>query len=330
MSVAPSPAALATNHLATTAALPEPETSHRRDGVEDDQRASTDTLTQIALDDLVSSFGCERRPLMTSAMRRIFARPAGAFARQMVEFDSCVGQLGLPEAARRAQRHYVRQVRVLQEDPLPDGPLLVLSNHPGMTDALSLFSALNREDLKIIALDRPFLTSLPHTRQRLFFVREHDSRSRAHLIRDVSTHLRKGGAALTFPAGHIEPDPDVTDGAIESLSSWTESVGLFLRMAPHTAIVPVLVSGVLWRLAATQFMRLLERSREDRERLAATLQLLAHVVCRVKGVTVRVHIGHPVTARTLGTTHASTVHGAVVAEMRRLHARAAIDAGCGP
>ena len=33
------------------------------------------------------------------------------------------------------------------------------------------------------------------------------------LVRDVARHLRAGGAVLTFPAGHNEPDPDVHPGA---------------------------------------------------------------------------------------------------------------------
>lgn len=282
--------------------------------------ADVAALSGIALDDLVSAFGCGHRPFLTRVLRRAFEAPARSFARQMVDFDADVGRLGLPEAARRTQRHYIRGVTVTREAPLPAGPVLALANHPGMADALSLFTAMNREDLKIIALDRPFLTSLPNTSRHLFLVREDDSRSRAHLVREVSTHLRKGGAALTFPAGHIEPDPDVATDAAASLDRWTDSVGVFVRMAPETAVVPVLVRGVLWRTAAAHPLLHLKRSGEERERLAATLQLLAHVVFRVTPVTVRVHVGRAITAVELGTTDARAVHAAVLAEMRRLHA----------
>lgn len=282
--------------------------------------ANADALSRIALDDLVSSFGCQHRPLLTGMLRRLFTAPARTFARQMVEFDVDIARLGLPAAARRTQRHYVHGVTVTSDDPLPAGPVLALANHPGMADTLSLFSALNREDLKIIALDRPFLTSLPNTSRRLFLVREDDSRSRGHLVREVSTHLRTGGAVLTFPAGHIEPDPDIASDAAASLDRWTDSVGLFVRMAPETAVVPVLVRGVLWRTAATHPLLKLKRAREERERLAATLQLLAHVVCGVTPVTVHVQFGRPITAAGLGTTDPHAIHTAVLAEMRRLHA----------
>lgn len=279
----------------------------------------TEALTALTLDDLVAAFGWEHRPLVARALRRLFHGPAETFARQMEEFDADLARLGLAEAARRTQRHYVRDVRVIAEQPLPQGPFLALANHPGMTDTLSLFAALGRDDLKVIALDRPFLNSLPHTSERLFYVREGDSAARAGLIRKVSTHLRNGGAALTFPAGHIEPDPEVYDGALESLRTWTDSVGVFIRMAPDTAVVPVFVRGVLWRTMARHPLLLVKRRREERERLAATCQLLAHVVCNLKPVTVRVQIGRPITAQALGTTDPRAIHDAVLSEMQRLY-----------
>ena len=59
------------------------------------------------------------------------------------------------------QKRYVRNVRVHGHEHIPPtGPALFLSNHPGMADTISLFAAINRMDLKIIALHRPFLASL--------------------------------------------------------------------------------------------------------------------------------------------------------------------------
>ena len=145
-----------------------------------------------------------------------------------------------------------------------------------------------------------------------------DSASRIRLIRGLSTHLRNGGAALTFPAGHIEPDPDVHKGAVESLCAWTDSVGVFLRMAPEAAVLPVLVRGVVRRKAAYHPLTYLKRARAEREKLASALQLLAHVVLKKKDVHVRVQIGCPIYAKELGTTETKVIHQAVLAEMKRL------------
>jgi hypothetical protein len=278
---------------------------------------AANSLTRINLDDLVNAFGWQGRPHLARALRRIFERPARKFAAQMLAFDSAVGAHGLAEAARRLQRVYVRDVQVFGRERLPAGSILALANHPGMTDTLSAFAALGRADLKIIALDRPFLLSLPNVGRRLFFVTD-DPNERVALVRRVSGHLRGGGSVLTFPAGHTEPDPDVYPGASESLAGWTDSVGVFLRLAPETAVVPMLVRGVAWKKTAHLPITRLRRSRDDRELLASALQLLVMLLFNVRPVTVVVQIGRPITVDELGTTDARLIHQAVLAEMKRL------------
>jgi hypothetical protein len=227
-------------------------------------------LSIINLDDLVASFGLEDHPTLAWMLRVLFAGPARKFASQILDFDDAVRNVGLVDAARQTQRRYIRSLRLFSP-PLPAGPFLALSNHPGMVDTLALFSALNRPDLKIIATERPFLKALPNTSQRLYYVTG-DPGTRMTLIRQVSAHLHSGGAALTFPAGEIEPDPNVYPGSIAALQGWTDSVGFFVRIAPETAILPVLVRGVIWRKTARHPLTRLRKTQEDREKLAAALQ----------------------------------------------------------
>lgn len=276
-----------------------------------------DLLTSINLDDLVTSFGWVDHPWLARLLRGLFLHPARTFAKHMVEFDNGVDALGLPAGSQLLLRRYVQDVRVFGRENLPESAFLALSNHPGMSDTLSLFVALNRPDLKIIALDRPFLNALPNTEKQLFYVKE-DSASRMTLIRQVSSHLRSGGATLTFPAGHIEPDPDIYPGAIESLQTWTDSVGVFIRMAPETPIVPILVRGVVRKNSARHWLLNIKKSREEKEKLTAALQLLAHVVFKQKDVHVRVQIGRPIYAKQLGSTETRVIHQAVLGEMKRL------------
>jgi hypothetical protein len=283
------------------------------------------TLTQINLDDLVSSFGWQDQPFLARALRWIFQQPAQTFAKIMLEFDSAIGERGLVEAARLTQKRFVRDVRVFGLDPstgsgrsrLPDSPFLALSNHPGMTDTLALFAALNRPNLKIVALDRPFLMALPNLSRQLFFVHD-DPASRMKLVRQVSGHLRSGGSALTFPAGEIEPDPDVYSGALDSLQKWTDSVGVFVRMSPETVILPVLVRSVIWDKTANHPLLKIKKTRAEREKLAAALQLLAIVMWDAKPVTVTVQIGDVVDPKKLGTTDTRALHRAVLDEMKLL------------
>ena len=192
-----------------------------------------------------------------------------------------------------------------------------MSNHPGIVDTLALFSALNRPDLKIIAVDRPFLKALPNISKQLFYVTD-DPTARMALVRQVSGHLRAGGAALTFPAGEIEPDANVYPGALEALDGWTDSVGVFVRMAPETAILPVLVRGVIWEKTAKHPLTRLKKTRVEREKLAAAFQLLAHVVFDRKPLDVTVQIGVPITIAELGSKDTQVIHQAVLTEMKRL------------
>lgn len=279
--------------------------------------SNIETLTQINLNDLISSFGWQNRPFLARLLRRTFSSPPQTFAHQMAEFDYAIGTHGLVAASRLTARNYVDDIRIFGRDRIPASAFLALSNHPGMADTLSLFISLNRPDLKIIALDRPFLNALPNMSKQLAYVTG-DSGSRFRLIRQVSAHLRNGGAALTFPAGQIEPDPDIHTGAVESLRSWTDSVGIFVRMAPETAVLPILVRGVIRKKTAFHPLTYLRRAREEREKLAAALQLLAHVMLKKKDVHVRVQIGNPIYTKELGTTETKVIHQAVLAEMKQL------------
>jgi hypothetical protein len=276
-----------------------------------------ETLTQINLDDLVSSFGWQEYPILAGFLRFIFRRPAEIFASHMLEFDEAIGLHGIHEGGRSLLNRYVRDIRILGADRIPDSAFLALSNHPGMTDTLALFAALNRRDLQIIALDRPFLNALPHTTKQLFYVHD-DAAKRMTLVRQVSSHLKNGGAILTFPAGHIEPDPQVYEGAVESLGSWTDSVGVFIRMAPEAAILPVLVSGVVAAKYANHWLLRIKKTREEKEKLATALQLLGMIMFNEKPVSVLVQIGRPIYAKELGTTETAVIHQAVLREMKLL------------
>ncbi|MGC8857061.1 MAG: lysophospholipid acyltransferase family protein [Anaerolineae bacterium] len=251
-------------------------------------------------------------------MRILFRAPARTFATQILEFDQAIAPAGLNSAALGILPHYIRSLRVFGADRVPASAFLALSNHPGMTDTLALFAALNRPDLKIIALDRPFLKALPNVSRQLFYVTEDPAR-RMTLVRQVSAHLRAGGAVLTFPAGHIEPDPAVYPGAVESLESWTDSVGVFLRLAPQTAVLPVLVRGVVWeKIARHPILRLAKTKKEEREKLAAALQLLTHVSFGGKDVHVEVHIGQPIYVHELRSNDSSNLHQAILATMQQM------------
>lgn len=287
-----------------------------------------DALTQINLDDLISSFGWEKNPFLANIIRRMFVSPARKFATQMMNFDNSVGRTNLAEASRATmQKLYVRDVRVHEGEHIPqNGPVLFLSNHPGMADTISLFAAINRADLKIIALHRPFLVSLVNVTKQLFFIDDNPVK-RVNAIRQVASHLRNGGSALTFPAGEIEPDPLVHPGALDSLDKWTDSAGIFIRFARDAKIVPVLVSGVIWEQAARHWLARLKRTRHEREKFSAALQLLVMITRNVRPTTVHVQFARPITLEEAGSTDSRAIHKLVIERMQGLIEHRCQDTG---
>jgi putative hemolysin len=279
---------------------------------------SISRLTEINLDDLVNSIGWQNSPRLARLLRTLSRPAARKFARQMQEFDSLAGETDLASASRFMLKKYVKDVRVFGLERISaQGPMLALSNHPGMIDTLCLFAAINRPDLRIIALDRPFLQSLPNVSHQLFYISD-DSKDRQSAVRKVAAHLRGGGAVLTFPAGKIEPDPQVYHGSLESLNSWTDSAGVFLRFAPETRIIPLLVSNVLWKKVVRNPITKLRKDLEDRKKLGAAFQLLAQVIFNLRPLIVTVQVGEPVGLTEIGSTELTAIHRAVLAEMATL------------
>lgn len=236
------------------------------------------TLTQVNTSDFLSSFGLGSFPLARNLLQVLSWLPARRFARQMLEFDRQVGVDGLRLASRHALARYTQPVQINGQEHIPSsGPVLVLSNHPGMSDTLVLFTSLPRPDLRIIASERPFLQSLPNVSRHLIYVSE-DASQRMGVVRSAVAHLRQGGAILTFPAGEIEPDPACMPGAETSLVDWSDSITIFARMIPELKIVTAIVSSVVWPAAMYHPLTHLRRKQFDRERLGAALQILVQMV----------------------------------------------------
>lgn len=280
--------------------------------------SSLDLLTQINLDDLVTAFGWEKYPRLGRALRTVFFGLAQKFAAQMLAFDAETGQSGLTNAALKTLPRFIRSLRIDGLENLPtSGPVLVLANHPGLSDTLCLFAAIQRPDLRVLALNRPFLQALPNV-SRLLFFSDDTAEQRMRAVRQTAAHLKQGGAVLTFPAGEIEPDADVYGGAVESLSRWTDSAGIFLRFAPQTQVVPAMARGVLWDKAVKHPLTTLRREQLERERLGAALQLLAHLQFDLNPVNVSLQFGPPISIEKLGTSDPRILHEAVLGSMRHL------------
>lgn len=279
-------------------------------GPSDERPAQTELLARLCVEDLLDAFGLGGLRTGRHALEGVSMIPARRLARQISTYDEIVGDYGLAAGGTWALARMARYVEVEGRENVPaDGPLLVVANHPGLADAVALFASIPREDLRIIAAERPLLAALPNTSRHLITVPE-TSRGRHGVVRSAARHMKGGGAVLTFPGGRIEPDPSVLPGAADALARWSESVELFARLVPDLTVVPVVVSGVISPAALRNPLVFVRRERRDREWLAATLQMLTPAL---RNVTTRVVFGRPVRA-----AEASGVRDAVLAEARRL------------
>lgn len=269
------------------------------------------TLAKVCNDDLLSAFGMDGLGYGRLPLEFLSRIPMRRLARQISTYDRIVGEAGLAAGGVWAMRRMSRRTDVEGAESLPTRePVLFVSNHPGLADAVALFAAIPRPDLRVVAAERPFLSALPNTLRYLLTVDE-NSPERLGPVRQATRHLKHSGALLTFPGGRIEPDPAVLPGADAALENWSSSVEFFARLEPNLIVIPVAVSGVISSAALRNPLIFLRRRKEDQRWLAATIQML---VPRLRGVTTRVTFGEPIRAREQG----KTIGPAVLEEMRRL------------
>jgi 1-acyl-sn-glycerol-3-phosphate acyltransferase len=270
-----------------------------------------EVLTRVCVGDLLSGFGLGGLRRGRRVLELLSGFPARRVARQIATYDEIVGESGLSVGGAWALARMVKRVEIDGTERVPrEGPLLLLSNHPGLADAVALFSSVPRSDLRVVAAEWPLLTALPNTARHLIMVAKASS-NRFAVLKAAARHLRQGGAVLNFPAGRMEPDPAVLKGAVKALERWSTSVDLFARLAPDVTVVPVAVSGVFSRIALKNPLTYLRQKEEDRWWLASNLQMLLPAL---RNVTARVTFGVPVRAAGAG----DAVSRIVLAQMRRL------------
>jgi len=279
-----------------------------------------DRLTEINLDDLFEAAGL--LSLRHTPLKRLLWPSARRFALVAHAFDNLVGEHGLASGSSWLVHRMAAGTQVSGADHVPaSGPTVILANHPGMTDTVALLASLaSRPDLRVIALDRPFLRALPNVARQLILVSDHEA-GRMGVLRDGVKHLKEGGALLTFPAGEIEPDP-ATFGrrkALDALLRWSNSFVLFARRVPQTRFIPAIVSNVISPDAQRHVLTLVRRTAHDRQRLAAALQV---ALPRFQNMHARVAFGP---AQEATACDANSLQSAVVREIRHL-----IEASAGP
>lgn len=284
-------------------------------------------LADLIVREVAYALGFKRQGALPKLIALLIRRQARRLAQLAAAFDADVAASGFGYAADRLARQFVESYRVHGEALVPpEGPLLIASNHPGVSDALIIAAALPRNDAKLVVSDVPLTRALPNAESKVFIPVSGEPNDRVQALRTLLDHLNAGNAVIIFPSTHLTPDPalamaEVPDTAtLEALcratfEDWSASLLLALRRVPGCAVQPTIVSGVLAaRFYRHPLVRLLgprvsARPGEGwkRQRLAEFLQVLAQIKRKdCYGLTPRITFGEPLNARDLGDVQDQT------------------------
>lgn len=252
------------------------------------------------------------RRALTPAVRPVLRR----FTDLVAPFDHDVARLGMPGALRRLMPRFLSRLTVSNAGLIPaEGPLLLLSNHPGGLDIFLILSQLPRADIKVIVSEISILRHLPAAGPHFISIGK-DADGRMQAVRAGVRHLKKGGALFIFPGGIVDPDPAFMPGAAAGLERWSPSVELFLRQAPQTSAVVTMVGGVLSQGWYHSPVTRLREERKDRQKVAEVFQSGQQLLFPGSLLlSPEVHFAPPVAAGALNTAAAS---GAALAALRAI------------
>ena len=277
-------------------------------------------LNRFLSAEIANALGLQPEGRLHRLLDPLFRLPAGRLARLLATADAGVARDGFSAGAGWLAQQLALPALVRGQENVPtEGPLLVMSNHPGAYDSLALIQALRRDDLLVVISPIRALMRLPHSAAHFVQVKRGQGHATTRL-NQARGHLMAGGAVLIFPTGVVDPDPDVMPGAAEALGSWSSSIGLLLNAAPETQALPAIISRVL----SPGWMRFpLVRLQPDgphRRRLAEVLQLSQLVLMgRQRSQAPRLSFAPPMRLTALGADLApALVRDRLVAHAREL------------
>jgi hypothetical protein len=243
-----------------------------------DRSSDIESLTQYITDEIFRLFKLSRDSWERRVFGPFFRLPAYRFAKVGVTFDQYIADYGFREAARRILPVFARGVEADNTENIPrEGPLLVISNHPGTCDSIAITSTIPRQDLKIVASGIPFVRGLQNAANHLIYTTV-DVHERMMVVRLAIRYLKEGGSLLIFPSGRIDPDPALMPTAADELGKWSPSIEVILRHVPQTRVLLTVVSGVLsagWRW--NPFVRLMGDDHKQRS-VAEFLQVIQQMI----------------------------------------------------
>jgi len=243
------------------------------------EQTQIDALSESLTDEIVGAVGLPKTRVNHWIFKKLFHNVTDRMAAIGIPFDRLVREEGLAAASRWALSLFCHPPKNRGVENIPaNGPLFVISNHPGAYDALAIFSLLERKDVHWVASEIPFLDLLPDTRRLILFSSRTDSTKRMLVFRNIILHLKQGGTMVYFGSGHRDPDPAVYPGSEAAIDGWLNIIDVLYRVVPGLRILPAFVSGVVTKKWATHPITRLRKEQIDRHRLAEFGQVITQLM----------------------------------------------------
>jgi hypothetical protein len=253
------------------------------------------------LDEILYAFSGKRSGLLQGLIAPLARVPASHFGRIAAEFYAHVNGLGISQAARTTLQSLNHTITIRGAEKIPDqGPLLLVSNHPGGLDSIGILSCMPRNDLRALVTDVKFMHLLDYYQRYLFYV---DFKATGGMValRDAIQQLKTGGALLLFAHGEVEPEPECFPGAGDEISRWSPSIEIMLHKVPETLLQIITVSGAVQARYLRNPITLLRKQPARRQKLAEFLQVISSILFPKSSPTqLHLTIGEVIETQTLG------------------------------
>jgi hypothetical protein len=251
----------------------------------------------------------------------LFWVPAQRFSKMAAEFDNHIEKDGVTAALRWMVPRFASKVEVYGAENIPaDGPLLVVSNHPGAFDGIVILAQFHRDDIKMIVSDVIFTRGLQAGSKHMIYSSGDDAMERMNAVRQSVRHLQRNGLLMLFPTGLVDPDPSFMPGAEQALEGWSASLEYFVRKVPETRILPTIISGVIAPKYLNNPLARRQRTVRSRQKVAEYLEMAQlMIVQRDLGLTPQISFGRTFSlAEQAGSVQQADFMQTIVAEARKL------------
>ena len=258
-------------------------------------------LARRITQEIFFALGLKKEGLASKLLGPLFSLPTRRFARVATRFENDVVAYDPRVAATNALPKLALQPTAVGVGNIPrEGPVLIVSNHPGALDSMALVSSIPRPDIAALVSDVPFLHAMEGIRKHVIFV-DFETIGSMVALREAILHLQNKGAILLFAHGIVEPDPGFMPGARRSIEEWSSSIEVMLRKVPETRLVIATISNSLLPHFIHHPLTLLRRDPARRQLLGEFLQVIRQMLSPEKlQVRPRITFSKPLKVSDLG------------------------------